>query len=65
VVTFFLNFFAIIPLAPSINVLTRRLAELTEPGFGGILKVLLGNAVEIILRSHSVPDSFRSLTLLS
>ena len=57
-VTFFLNFFAIIPLAPSINVSTRKLAAHAARGFGGLLKVILGNAVEIIVRSRSVRDSF-------
>lgn len=58
-VTFFLNFFAIIPLAPSINVSTTRLAAThAARGFGGLLKVILGNAVEIIVRSRSVRDSF-------
>jgi len=54
VVIFFLNFFAIIPLAPSIVVTTRRLADHTRPGFGGFLKVILGNAVEIIVSTCSV-----------
>lgn len=62
IVTFFLNFFAIIPLAPSINVSTGRLAERTGPCFGGLLNVILGNAVEIIVRSRSVCGSIRSLT---
>ena len=63
IVTFILNFFAIIPLAPLIVVSTRRLAKRAGPVFGGLLKVILGNAVEIIVRASPVRNSFRSLTL--
>ena len=65
IVTFILNFFAIIPLAPLIVVSTRRLAKRARPAFGGLLKVILGNAVEIIVRASLVRNSFRSLKLLS
>jgi hypothetical protein len=57
------NFFAIIPLAPSIAVTTRKVADRVGAGFGDLLNVILGNAVEIIVRTRSViRDLFHSLT---
>lgn len=62
-VVFFLNFFAIIPLAPSINASATRLAKHVGPVWGSLLRVILGNSVGIIVRSCSTHDLIRFISL--
>jgi Ca2+:H+ antiporter len=50
VTVFFLNFVAIISLAPLMAFSTRELSASVGRVFGGLLKEILGNAVEMIVR---------------
>src|SRR5271168_4847284 len=50
VTVFFLNFLAIIPLAPLMAFSTRELSASVGRVLGGLLKEILGNAVEMIVR---------------
>jgi Ca2+:H+ antiporter len=50
VTVFFLNFLAIIPLAPVIAFSTAELSASVGRVLGGLLKSTLGNAVETIVR---------------
>lgn len=51
-VVFWLNFFAVVPLAPLITISVLKLSAHAEQVRGGLLKAILGNTVEMIVSAH-------------
>ncbi|EGV64367.1 Vacuolar calcium ion transporter [Yamadazyma tenuis] len=54
---FWINFFAIVPLASILAFATEELAEHTGESIGGLLNATLGNAVELIVSIIALKDN--------